>query len=68
MVGAVSMQPGVPTEGHVIILADRLPKRPEPGGDSSSEGVVPARRGMPRVVWMVVAVALVVAVLVLATR
>lgn len=68
IVGAVSMQPGVPAEGHVTILADRLPKRPEPEGDPSSEGVVPERRGMPKMVWIVVAVALVVAVLVLATR
>ena len=68
VVGVVSMQPGAPAEGHVTIAADRLPKRPEPEGDPSSEDALPERRGVPRVVWIVVAVVLVVSVLVLATR
>ncbi len=65
VVGAVSTQPGVPATGHVTISADRLPKQPS---SSSTSPAVPERRGVPRVVWILLAVVAVVAVLVLATR
>ena len=52
VVEAVSVEAGVPTQGHVTISADRLAKR----------------RGMPTVVWVLVAVLAVVALIVLASR